>query len=246
MIWYILIGAVVIFILSGLKVVNEYERGVRFTLGKYTGMMKPGLRLVIPIVQSWERVDIRTIVVDVPEQDAMTKDNVTVSINAVLYYKVMKAEKAILEIEDFNYAASQLSQITMKHIVGEAELDELLSQRDQLSNKIQQIVDKATDPWGIKVEAVDLKHIEIPNDLQRMMARVAEAEREKNAVITKSKGEVTAAKNLVDASQTLGKTPGAMHIRTLHTINDLSSDKSHTKIYAVPLEVLRMIKSMNK
>ncbi|MFW6450038.1 MAG: slipin family protein [Nanoarchaeota archaeon] len=244
MIEYIIAAGVivVIFIAAGIKVVNEYERGVRFTLGKFTGMMEPGLRFVIPIIQTWERIDIRTIVVDVPSQDAMTKDNVSVNMNAVLYYRVTDSKKAVMEIDDFNYAASQLAQITMKQIVGEADLDEVLTQRDELSGRIQKIVDVATDPWGIKVEHVDLKHIEVPQNLQRMMAKEAEAEREKRGVIIRAEGEVEAAKNLVKAAKSLHKSPGALHIRTLTSINDLSNEKSNTNIFAMPLELLRFLK----
>lgn len=169
----------VLFLLSGLKIVKEYERGVKFTLGKYTGIMKPGLRLVIPIIQSWERVDLRVKAVDVPDQDCITKDNVSVRVNAVLYFKIADATKAILQVENYFYAVSQLSQTTMRDVVGEVSLDELLNKREQLSKRIQQIVDEATDPWGIKVDSVDLKHVELPQDMKRMMAREAESEREK-------------------------------------------------------------------
>ncbi|MCK5177345.1 MAG: SPFH domain-containing protein [Candidatus Aenigmarchaeota archaeon] len=244
LIW--IIGAIVLFFLTGLKVVNEYERGVRFTLGKYSGIMSPGLRLVIPILQTWQRVDMRIKAVDVPEQDAITKDNVSVNVNAVLYYKVAAAESAILKVEHFGYAVSQLAQTTMRDVVGEVTLDELLGQRDKLSNRIQQIVDKATDPWGIKVTSVDLKHIELPGEMKRVMGKEAEAERERRAVIIKSKGEVTASSNLAQAAKTLAQTSGALHLRTLHSINDISSDKSNTVIFAMPLEILRAFERMGK
>ncbi len=235
-----------IFILSGLKVVTQYQKGVKFTLGKYSGIMEPGLRLVIPIIQSWERIDVRTIVADVAEQDAVTKDNVTVLINAVLYYKVMKPEASVMEVEDYHYATRQLAQVTMRNVVGEASLDEVLSQRDKLSGRIQQIVDKATDPWGIKVEAVDLKDVQLPDNMIRVMAKEAEAERERKSVIIKAEGEVTAAKNLAEAASKLSKMPGALHLRTLHSINDLSSDKSNTVVYAVPAELIRWVNHMSK
>ncbi|MEA3514265.1 MAG: SPFH domain-containing protein [Nanoarchaeota archaeon] len=241
-----IIGVVVVFIATGLKVVNEYERGVRFTLGRYSGIMSPGLRLVIPIIQTWQRVDMRIKAVDVPEQDAITKDNVSVNVNAVLYFKVDVAESAILKVEHFGYAVSQLAQTTMRDVVGEVTLDELLGQRDKLSNRIQQIVDKATDPWGIKVTSVDLKHIELPGEMKRVMGKEAEAERERRAVIIKSKGEVTASTNLAQAAETLAKTSGALHLRTLHSINDISSDKSNTVIFAMPLEILRAFEKFGK
>ena len=172
---------VVLFILSSLKIVKEYERGVRFTLGKYSGMMIPGLRLVIPIIQAWQRVDIRVKAVDVPDQDAITRDNVSIKVNAVLYFKVADAKKAIIEVEHFNYAVSQLAQTTMRDVVGEATLDQLLSQRDKISSRIREIVDKATDPWGIKVDSVELKHVELPEQLKRTIGKEAEAEREKRS-----------------------------------------------------------------
>jgi len=240
------LGVVVALTLASLKIVKEYERGVKFTLGKYTGVMQPGLRLVIPLIQSWQRVDIRVKAVDVPEQDCMTKDNISVNVNAVIYYKVENSQKAIIDVEHYNYAVQQLAQTSMRNIVGEVELDYLLQKRDQLSDKIQKIVDKATDPWGIDVESVDLKDIMLPNDMKRVMAKQAEAEREKRAVIIKAEGEVTASKNMSTAAATLAKAPGALHLRTLQTLNDLSSDQSNTVIFAVPLEVLRAAEKMGK
>jgi len=228
-----------IILLFGLKVVYLYERGVRFTLGRYSGIMEPGLCFVFPIIQSWQRVDIRVAVVDVPDQDCMTRDNVSVRVNAVLYYKVTGSKDAVIEVEDYHYAVSQLAQTTMRDVVGEVELDQLLTNRDEISNRIQKLVDKATDPWGIKVMSVDLKHIELPKDMVRVMAKGAEAEREKRAVIIKAEGEVIAAKNMSKAAQTLAASKGALHLRTLQSINDLSSDQSNTVIFAVPLEVLR-------
>ena len=231
---------------AGLKIVNQYEKGVRFTLGRYSGLMEPGLRFVFPIIQSWERIDLRTKVVDVPQQDCITRDNVVVNVNAVLYYMVSAADRAVLEVEDFMYAIGQLAQTTMRDVVGEASLDQLLSNRDAISKRIREIVDKATDIWGIKVEAVELKHIELPEDMKRVMAKEAEAEREKRAVIIKAHGEVTAATNMAKAAMQLAKTPGALHLRTLHSINDLSSDKSHTVIYALPAELLRMVQRIGR
>ena len=235
---------VLLYILLGLRVVNEFERGVKFTIGKYSGIMQPGLRIVLPIIQSWRRIDIRTKVIDVPDQETITKDNVSVKINAVIYYKVTDAKLSVLEVRDFMYASSQLAQTTMRNVVGEVSLDALLARRDAVSNKIQQIVDKLTDPWGIKIEAVELKHVEVPKEMQRVMARQAEAERERRAVIIKSQGEVSAASNLVLAAKNLTKYPGALHLRTLGTINDLSSDKSNTVVYAIPKELLLALKKI--
>ncbi len=231
--------ALILVILSSLKVVKEFERGVKFTLGKYSGRMDPGLRMVFPLIQSWDRVDMRIKAVDVPDQDCITKDNVSVRVNAVLYFKVAESKKAILEVENYFYATSQLSQTTMRDVVGEVTLDDLLNKRDQLSKRIQQLVDKATDPWGIKVDSVDLKHIELPNDMKRTMAKEAESEREKRAVIIKAEGEVIAAKNMQKAAETLSKSSGALHLRTLQSINDMSSDQSNTVVFAIPLEILK-------
>ena len=238
LITYIII-AVVLFILSGIKVVNQYERGVRFTLGKYAGMINPGIRIVIPMIQTWERVDIRVKAVDVPDQDGITRDNISVNVNAVVYYKVADASTAILEVESYNFALSQLAQTTMRNIVGEVELDDLLTKREEISDKIQRIIDKATDPWGIKVESVDLKDIVLPQEMKRVIGKQAEAEREKRSVIIKAEGEVIAASNMAKAAGTLSKAEGALHLRTLQTLNDLSSDQSNTVIFAVPLEILR-------
>ena len=231
--------AIAVFILSGMKVVKEYQRGVKFTLGRYTGMINPGLRIVIPILQSWYRVDIRVKAIDVPDQDAITKDNVSIKVNAVLYYKVSEADKAIIEVEEYDYAVSQLAQTTMRDVVGEATLDELLSNREAISKRIREIVDKATDPWGIKVESVELKHVELPEQLKRTIGKEAEAEREKRAVIIKAQGEVIASQNMAKAATMLASAPGALHLRTLQTLNDMSSDQSNTVVIGVPLEILR-------
>jgi len=241
-----IIVLIILIILSGLKIVKEYERGVKFTLGKYSGTMKPGLRVVIPVFQSWQRVDMRVKAVDVPDQDCITKDNVSVRVNAVLYFKVSESSKAIMEVENYFFATSQLSQTTMRDVVGEVTLDELLMKRDQLSKRIQQIVDKATDPWGIIVSSVDLKHIELPNDMKRTMAKEAESEREKRAVIIKAQGEVIAAKDMAAAAKMLAASPGALHLRTLQSINDMSSDQSNTIVFATPLEVLKAFEGFSK
>jgi len=236
---YVIIGIIVLFILRGIKVINEYEKGVLFTLGKYSRTLSAGLRIVVPIFQTWRRIDMRIKAVDVPDQDAITKDNVSLKVNAVLYYKVSFADKAIIEVEDYAYAVSQLAQTTMRDVVGEVILDDLLSKRDLVSKRIKQIVDKATDPWGIKVESVELKHVELPDNMKRVLGKEAEAEREKRAVIIKAAGEVIASTNLAKAASTLSTTTGALHLRTLQSINDISSDKSNTIIFAMPLEILR-------
>ena len=212
-------------------------------MGKFSKMMDPGWRLVLPIFQSFKKVDIRTKVIDVPEQETITKDNVSVRINAVIYFSVFDASKAILGVEDFRFAISQLAQTTMRNAVGTVTLDELLSSREKISGEICGIIDKATDPWGIKVENVELKDVALPMEMKRVIAKVAEAEREKMSVITKAQGEVEASENLALAAEKMGSTPGALHLRTLSTLNDLSSDQSNTIIFAVPIEVLEAYKS---
>lgn len=236
---------IIIVILLSIKQVNEYERGIKFTLGKYSKMLNPGWNLILPIFQSYTKVDIRTKAVDVPEQEAISKDNVSVKINAVIYYKIFDASKAILQVENYDYAVEQLAQTTMRNIVGSVSLDELLSEREKVSEKICEIIDKASDDWGIKVENVELKDVSLPIEMKRVIARVAEAEREKQAVITKASGEVEAAKNLAQASEIMQQTPGALHLRTLSTISDISSDQSNTIIFALPIEVLRAIDGMD-
>ncbi len=243
---FILLIAVLVVILASIKQINQYERGIKFTLGKFSKIMEPGWRLVLPVFQSFKKVDIRTKAVDVPEQEAITKDNVSVKINAVIYYKVFDASKSVLEVENFFYAVSQLAQTTMRNVVGSVSLDELLSERDKLSTEICNIIDKATDPWGIKVENVELKDVSLPEEMKRVIAKVAEAEREKQAVITKSVGEVEASKNLAKAADTMAKSDGALHLRTLSTINDISSDQSNTIVFALPIEVLRALESKTK
>lgn len=240
----VLIIILIVILLSSIKQINEYERGILFTCGKFKKVLNPGWRIVLPVFQSFKKVDIRTKAVDVPEQEAITKDNVSVKINAVIYYKVFDASKAVLAVENFYYAVSQLAQTTMRNAVGAVTLDELLSSREKISGEICQIIDAATDPWGIKVENVELKDVALPMEMKRVIAKVAEAEREKMSVITKAQGEVEASENLAKAAALMAQTPGAMHLRTLSTLNDLSSDQSNTIIFAIPVEVLEAFKGM--
>ena len=251
----ILLVFLLIIIIGSIKQISEYERGIKFTCGKFSSIMEPGWRLVFPIFQSYSKIDIRTKVIDVPEQEVITKDNVSVKINAVIYYNIFDASKAVLGVENFHYAVSQLAQTTMRNSVGSVTLDELLSCREKISSTICEIVDKATDEWGIKVQNVELKDVSLPGEMKRVIAKVAEAEREKQAVITKAEGELEASKNLAEAATTLSNAPGALHLRTLSTINDVSSDQSNTIIFALPIEVLRafegnkmtdIVKQLNK
>jgi len=241
-----IIIAIIILLLSSIRQINQYERGVRFMLGKYAGLMNPGWRIVLPIIQSYRKVDLRVKAVDVPNQEAITKDNISVSVNAVIYYKVREANKAILEVENFYYAISQLAQTTMRNAVGQVDLDELLSQRDRVSGNIRDIIDKASDPWGIQVNNVELKDITLPEEMKRVIGKQAEAEREKRAIIIKAEGEVIAANNMAKAANTLSAANGALHLRTLQSLNDLSSDQSNTIIFAVPLEILKSFEGFGK
>ncbi|MDI3496191.1 MAG: hypothetical protein PWQ35_212 [Patescibacteria group bacterium] len=234
-----LIVLVSIFFLSSLKQINQYERGVRFTMGKYSGIMEPGWRFLWPVFQSFKKVDMRVKAVDVPDQKAITRDNVPVMVNAVIYYKVADANKAVIEVENFFYAISQYAQTTMRNIVGEVTLDELLTQRENIADRIREIVDKETDEWGLKVNNVELKDVSLPSSMERTIAKQAEAEREKRAVIINSEGEVAAAANISKAAAMLASSQGALHLRTLQAMNDLSSDQSNTVIFMTPIEVLK-------
>ncbi len=243
---FFLFFAILFVLVISIKQVNEYERGIKFTFGKYTNTKTPGWKIIIPIFQSMSKVDMRIKAVDVPFQEAITKDNISARINAVIYYKVTDAAKAILQVENFFFATSQLAQTTMRNVVGELELDELLANREAAAKKIKELVDESTDPWGITVESVKLKDVILPDDMQRVIAKQAEAERERRAVVIKSGGEVEAAKNLATAAEMLSKQAGALHLRTLNTLNDLSSDQSNTVIFALPLEVLRAFERMGQ
>ncbi|PJE64320.1 MAG: hypothetical protein COU90_02615 [Candidatus Ryanbacteria bacterium CG10_big_fil_rev_8_21_14_0_10_43_42] len=229
-----------------LRQINQYQRGVMFTMGRFTGIKEPGWRLVIPVFQFMRKVDMRVNVIDVPDQEAITKDNISIRVNAVVYFKVHDARAAIIEITNYMFAISQLAQTTMRDIVGEVELDELLANRDEISKKIKGIVDTATDPWGITVVSVDLKHIELPEDMKRTISKQAEAERERRAVIIKAQGEVAAATDMARAAEILASTPGALHLRSLQSLNDISSDQSNTIVFAVPLEVLRAFEALSQ
>ncbi len=243
---WIILGIVVTLIFASIKQINQYERGVILTFGKYTSSIEPGLRLVVPIVQRLMRIDIRMKAEDVPDQKAITRDNVSVNVNAVIYYRVSDANKALLEVENFRYAMSQYAQTTMRNMVGEVTLDELLSGRDQIADRIRAVVEKETTDWGLLVHNVELKDISLPADMERTIAKQAEAEREKRAVIINSEGELAAASNMAEAARILAETPGALHLRTLQSINDMSSDQSNTVVYMVPVEVLKAFEGFAK
>ncbi len=233
-----------VLVVSGAKVINQYEKGVVLTLGKFSGVKEPGFRVVVPFFQQMIRVDTRTKTTDVPNQEVITKDNIPVQINAVVYYRVKDVEKATLVVENYRYAVAQLAQTTMRNAVGEQSLNDLLQKREQIAESIQTVLDEKTDQWGVDVQILELKDIVIPDDLKRTISKVAEAERERQAVIISSEGDKEAAVNLADAARILEASPGALHLRTLQSINDLSSDQSNTTIWMVPVDMMNTIKAV--
>jgi len=237
LIWTIAIAAG-IFILSGLKVINQYQRGVVLTLGKFTGLRQPGLRIVVPIFQKLTRVDIRSTPIDVPKQEVITRDNVTANIDAVVYFRVLDAPKAVLETTNYVYATSQFAQAALRDVTGNFELDELLSKREEISQKIKEIVDAQTSQWGIDVENVKMQNIELPSDMKRAMAKQAEAERERRSNIINAEGEKEAAKALAEAAQIISSTPGALNLRTLNTIERISTEPSQKTTMLFPIELI--------
>lgn len=243
---FIIVPILIVLIFASVKQINQYERGVKFQFGKFHSLMEPGWRLVFPIFQSYLKVDTRVKAVDVPDQEAITQDNVSATINAVIYYRIDNVEKAILAVEDYYYAVSQLAQTTMRNVIGAISLDDLLSQREKIAQEIGKIIGETTTTWGVKVESVELKDIILPEEMKRVIARQAEAERERRAIIIRAEGEKTAAENISKAAEILAKTTGGLHIRTLQTLSELSGDKSNTVIFATPLEVLRAFEGIIK
>ena len=245
--WYwVLIFIFVVFGLGGLRVINQYERGVILTLGKYTGTYTPGLRWILIGIQRIIKVDIRITTVDIPRQEAITKDNVPVGINAVVYFKVERAEDAVLKVENYSYAVSQYALAALRDIIGGVELDTLLTEREKIASDIKKVVDMETAPWGIDVTAIKMQDIELPAAMKRAMAAQAETEREKRAIIIKAEGEVKAAENLQKAAEILSGVPGGLTLRTLGTIEKLQPDPSKTVIFALPIEILEGLKSLTE
>jgi regulator of protease activity HflC (stomatin/prohibitin superfamily) len=241
-IWLIII--VVLFILSGLKVVNQYQRGVVLTFGKFTGIRQPGLRIVVPIIQRMIRVDIRSTPIEVPKQEVITRDNVTANVDAVVYFRVLDPQKAVLETTNYVYATSQFAQAALRDITGNFELDELLSKRDEISRKIKEIVDTQTSEWGIDVEAVKIQNIELPTDMKRAMAKQAEAERERRSNIINAEGEKAAAQTLAEAAAIISATPGALNLRTLNTIERISTEPSQKTTLLFPIELIDAVQKI--
>ncbi len=242
---YAVIAAALIFlVVSIFRILREYERGVIFTLGRFTGVKGPGLIIVIPFVQQMVRVDLRTIVLDVPSQDVISRDNVSVKVNAVLYFRVVDAEKAVIQVEDFRDATSQLAQTTLRSVLGKHELDSMLAERDKLNSDLQGILDDSTDIWGIKVANVEIKHVDIDESMIRAIARQAEAERNRRARIINAEGERQAAEQLVEAARIIGEEPGAMQLRYLSTLYDVANEKNSTIVFPFPIDLMKGLEKL--
>lgn len=233
-------------LLSGIRIVNQYERGIILTLGKFTSLRSPGLNLIIPIVQSMRKVDVRSTPVDIPKQEAITKDNVTVGVDAVVYFRVIDPKKAVLETTNYTYATAQFAQAALRDVVGNVELDELLGKREEVSTQIKQIVDAETDKWGIDVENVKVQNIELPQDMKRAMAKQAEAERERRAVIINAEGEKAAAQQVAEAAGILSQSPGGISIRTLQTLEKISVEPSQKTVFVIPADIVDTVKNFIK
>lgn len=229
-----------------LKILKEYERGVIFRLGRYVGIRGPGVIFLIPGLEKMVKINLRTIVMDVPPQDVITKDNVSIKVNAVVYFRVVSPEKAVLEVEDFYYATSQISQTTLRSILGQFELDDLLSNREKINLELQDVIDKQTDPWGVKVTAVEIKHIDLPQEMQRAMAKQAEAERERRSKIIHAEGELQSAEKLSQASEIISKNPITIQLRYLQTLNEVASEKNSTIVFPIPIELLNIFIKKDK
>lgn len=242
----VLVILAVLYVFSGIKVINQYERGVVLTLGKFSGVKEPGLTVVWPIFQSMARVDVRSTPIDVPKQEVITKDNVTVKVDAVVYFRVVEPKKAVLETSNYVNATSQFAQAALRDATGNVTLDDLLSKRDDLSNQIKSIVDKQTEPWGIDVEAVKLQNIELPQDMKRAMAKEAEAERERRANIINADGEKSASKTLAEAATILSNAPGAVNLRTLNTLERISTEPSQKTMVLFPVELLDTLRGKQR
>jgi len=235
------IPVAIVVVLLSIRIINQYERGVLFRLGRFSGVREPGLNFIIPLVDRLDVLDVRTNVISIPQQETMSKDNVSVSIDAVIYYNVSDTKAAILNVEYYAYATAMLAQTTLRDVVGETTLDDLLTKREMVSKRVQEIVAKRAAEWGVKIDAVEVKEIQLPSDLVRIMAKEAEAEREKRAVVIKASGELEAAKNLAQAASELNAIPGGLHIRMLQTVNNLGNEKSKTKVITTPSELLKAI-----
>jgi len=241
-----LIIILVVVLFASIKVLNEYERGVTLTLGRFTGVKGPGLIVLIPGVQQMFRISTRVVVLDVPPQDIITRDNISVKVNAVVYFRVVDPQSAILNVENYMYATSQLSQTTLRSVLGQQELDDLLSNRDKINKNLQVILDQHTEPWGIKVSSVEVKNVDLPQEMQRAIARQAEAERERRAKVIHAEGEFQASQKLADAAEIIGKQPAAIQLRYLQTLTEIATERNSTTIFPVPIDLLSMFMKKNQ
>jgi len=237
--WAIVLALVVGLISSAIRILFEYERGVVFRLGRFATVKGPGLRFIIPVVDRLIKVSLRTVAMDVPPQDVITKDNVSVKVNAVVYFRVLHPEKALIEVENYLYATSQLAQTSLRSVLGQAELDELLSHRERINQQLQEILDRQTDPWGVKVSNVEIKHVDLPSEMQRAMARQAEAERERRSKVIHAEGEFQASQKLAEAAEIISSQTGALQLRFLQTLTEVATEKNSTIIFPVPLDLLK-------
>lgn len=234
-------------IASAIKILQEYERGVVFRFGRLVGVKGPGLVIIVPIIDRLVRVSLRVVTLDVPAQDVITKDNVSIKVNAVVYFRVMEAAKAIIEVEDYLYATSQIAQTTLRSVLGEIELDDLLTKREKINQRLQQIIDKATDPWGIKVSTVEVKHIDLPVEMQRAIARQAEAERDRRAKVIHAEGEFQASKKLAEAAKVLHAEPISVQLRYLQTLSDIATENNSTTLFPIPIDLFKpLIEALEK
>lgn len=236
---FIFIAVVVLLLLSGVRILNEYERGVVFRLGRIVDPKGPGFKWIIPVVDKMVKISLRVITMDVPPQDIITKDNVSVKVNAVVYFRVIDPIKAVVQVENYLYATSQLAQTTLRSVLGQVELDELLAEREKLNLNLQEVLDKQTDPWGIKVTLVEIKYVDLPQDMQRSMAKQAEAERERRAKVISAEGEFQAAARLSEASQVLSQNPMSLQLRYLQTLSDMATEKSSTIVFPLPIDLIK-------
>lgn len=242
-----LVVLLILFLASAIRILNEYQRGVIFRLGRLIATKGPGLIILIPVVDKMVKVDLRIVAMDVPPQDVITRDNVSIKVNAVIYFRVMDPDKAVVEVENFLYATSQLSQTTLRSVCGQVELDEILSEREKINSNLQEILDRSTDPWGIKVTTVEVKHIDLPQEMQRAMAKQAEAERERRAKVINAEGEFQAAQKLADAAAVIAEHPMALQLRYLQTLNQVAAENNSTTIFPVPIDLFRpFLKMMEK
>ena len=234
----VLLLLAVVLLANSVRVLREYERGVIFRLGRFSGVRGPGVIILIPALEKMAKVNLRTVVMDVPPQDIITKDNVSVKVNAVIYFRILRPENAVLEVEDYYYATSQLAQTTLRSILGQFELDDLLSNREQINDELQSVIDKQTDPWGVKVSSVEMKHVDLPSEMQRAMAKQAEAERERRAKIIHAEGEMQSAEKLAEASEIMSKNPVTIQLRYLQTLTEIASEKNSTVVFPLPIDLI--------